>query len=392
MPLTGEPIDDPSEIPDRPALAVKIDNASAGRPQSGLNEADIVIEEIINDTSTRLAASSTARESIRSARSGRAGTPTSCCSRRSTSRCTCGAAATPASPTTSSGRSSPTSSFLKTPGTTGARGAGADQPLHLDRGDVGADPGGLRGRPPVVLPYLRPGDRAQGDPATVIDVTMDGNRVRWEYNPEDGLYYRWQNGDEHLTENSGQVSTKNVVVMAANYLQSPIDADTPDAQMLGSAPVYIFTGGTVRVGIWLRFESTDRADGENPEFFDNLDDLNAHRPGAGPDLARDPEEPRRRAQLVRMIRATSSGCENISQWLAVELGVVPRRVVAGAGGVSGEASGLVAGREHVRRDAHRRGVSRHRRHERRERLRPDALEEPGDTIGPADLAGSGSYR
>jgi hypothetical protein len=80
---------------------------------------------------------------------------------------------------------------------------------------------------------------------------------------------RFQSGSEHLTENSGQVSTENVVVMAANYLQSPIDANTPDAQMLGVNPVYIFTGGTVRTGVWLRWASTDRY-----AFYENLDDPN----------------------------------------------------------------------------------------------------------------------
>ena len=50
MPLTGEPIDDESEIPDRPALVVKISNAPLSvLPQAGLNSADIVFEEVIND-------------------------------------------------------------------------------------------------------------------------------------------------------------------------------------------------------------------------------------------------------------------------------------------------------------------------------------------------------
>ena len=42
-PLTGEPLDDPS-IMDRPALAVKIGTSSVGRPQTGINQADVLIE------------------------------------------------------------------------------------------------------------------------------------------------------------------------------------------------------------------------------------------------------------------------------------------------------------------------------------------------------------
>ncbi len=272
MPLTGEPIASESEIPNRPAMAVKIDNSGPGRPQSGLNEADIVIEQIINGGSTRLAAvfHSQGVDPVGPVRSGRYpdillleafNKPLYVWSGGN------------AGVTYYIERSQLTDlSFLKTSGYYRRAGRQAPTNLYTSTDAMWEKTPEEFEVPPVVLPYLRPGDQLTGDPATVIDVTMDGNRVRWEYNPEDGLYYRWQNSQEHLTENSGQVSTKNVVVMAANYLQSPIDADTPDAQMLGSAPVYIFTGGTVRVGIWLRFESTDRY-----QFFDNLDDLNELR-------------------------------------------------------------------------------------------------------------------
>ncbi|MCY4162730.1 MAG: DUF3048 domain-containing protein [bacterium] len=42
-PLTGKPLADPS-IMERPALAVKIGTSSVGRPQSGINQADIILE------------------------------------------------------------------------------------------------------------------------------------------------------------------------------------------------------------------------------------------------------------------------------------------------------------------------------------------------------------
>ena len=45
-PLTGLPVTDDA-VAQRPALVVKIDNNSAARPQHGLNEADIVFEEIV---------------------------------------------------------------------------------------------------------------------------------------------------------------------------------------------------------------------------------------------------------------------------------------------------------------------------------------------------------
>ena len=54
MPLTGLPIKDPA-LAARPALVVKIDNFPDARPQSGLNQADIVFEENVEQI-TRFAA------------------------------------------------------------------------------------------------------------------------------------------------------------------------------------------------------------------------------------------------------------------------------------------------------------------------------------------------
>jgi hypothetical protein len=272
MPLTGEPIDSEDEIPDRPAMAVKIDNSGPARPQSGLNEADIVIEQIINGGATRLAAifHSQGVDPVGPVRSGRYpdillleafNKPLYVWSGGN------------AGVTYYIERSQLTDlSYLKTPGYYRRPGRKAPTNLYTSTEAMWEKTPDDFEVPPVVLPYLRPGEALTGEPATEIVVTMDDNEARWEYNPDDGLYYRWQNDQRHMTENSGQVSTKNVVVMAANYLQSPIDARTPDAQMLGSAPVYIFTGGTVRVGVWLRFESTDRY-----QFFDSIETLNELR-------------------------------------------------------------------------------------------------------------------
>lgn len=54
-PLTGEPVSD-RDILDRPALAVKVENTPASRPQAGLSEADIVFEELVEGGITRFIA------------------------------------------------------------------------------------------------------------------------------------------------------------------------------------------------------------------------------------------------------------------------------------------------------------------------------------------------
>ena len=78
-PLTGLPATDPAKLK-RPALVVKIDNADGdgrgnqARPQTGLNQADVVYEEKVEGAVTRLAAIFQSQDSdpvgpIRSARS-----------------------------------------------------------------------------------------------------------------------------------------------------------------------------------------------------------------------------------------------------------------------------------------------------------------------------------
>ncbi len=54
-PLTGEPAPN-GKVPDRPALAEKVDNYPTARPQSGLDAADIVYEEPVESKITRYVA------------------------------------------------------------------------------------------------------------------------------------------------------------------------------------------------------------------------------------------------------------------------------------------------------------------------------------------------
>jgi hypothetical protein len=53
-PLNGLPV--PANVPDHPVLAVKVDNAYDARPQTGLDSADVLIEEQVEGGLTRFAA------------------------------------------------------------------------------------------------------------------------------------------------------------------------------------------------------------------------------------------------------------------------------------------------------------------------------------------------
>jgi hypothetical protein len=272
MPLTGEPLDDPSEIPDRPALVVKISNAPQSiLPQSGLNEADLVVEQIINDDVTRLAAvfHSTESDPVGPVRSGRAqdvnlllaldrplfawsgGNPAVTRAVRDSDLVDLDARFN--------------SGYYRRSGRSDAN------TLYSSTDVLWAQTPDEAGRPPRVFPYLPVGEEPDGEPATEITVRLDSIRAEWSYDEESGRYLRTQNGTRHTTEEGGEVNqvwADNVVVMMADYGLNPADGN-PDAQLLGSNPVYVFSGGTVRVGVWLRFEPTDPLD-----IFDNVDDLN----------------------------------------------------------------------------------------------------------------------
>lgn len=272
MPLTGEPIADASEIPDRPALVVKLSNAGRDAlPQAGLNRADIVFEEIIDSQLTRLAAvfHTQGSDPVGPVRSGRAqdislmlalnrplfawsgGNPAVRRAVRESELVDLDAVFSTGY-YRRSGRSSPNNLYSNTE-------------ALWEQAPDDSEP------PPVVFPYLRDGEELNGDPATEIEIRLDSTVARWEYDADSGLYFRWQDGNEHNTEDDNgveRVTTDNVVVMMADYGRNDFDGN-PDAQVFGSNPVFVFSGGTVRTGVWLRFAPTDRF-----AFFDNVTDLN----------------------------------------------------------------------------------------------------------------------
>lgn len=268
LPLTGEQVESAADVPDQPALAVKIDNHPRARPQAGLNEADIVFEENVENL-TRFAAvfhseSSDPVGPIRSARHQDVhvleafNTPLFAQSggNASVMRAVEDADLISLTPSNAAG-------FYRRSG----RG-GNPHNLYSSVSALRANTPRNFEAPEPVFYFLEPDQTVAGDPASVVDVAMDGVAVRWEYDGTSDRYYRWQNDQPHETELTGQVWADNVVVMDAEYRHHPGDGN-PTAQTLGTNTVTVFSGGTVQTGVWLRFQP------DGPfAFFDNVDDLN----------------------------------------------------------------------------------------------------------------------
>lgn len=273
MPLTGDPIDDLSAVPDRAALVVKISNyPQSVIPQAGLNAADIVFEEIINDGATRLAAvyHSDDVDPVGPIRSGRAQDINLLLSLQRPLYAWSGG--NPA--VTRAIRDSELIDLSAVNGSSGyyrRSGRSDANTLFSTSEALWAQTTDEAGRPTPVFPYVREDDELTGEAATQIAVQMDDTRLVWEYDEESDGYVRTQNGREHTTETADglePVWAKNVVVMLADYGVNTFDGN-PDAQVLGTNPVYVFTNGIVQEGVWLRFMPEDPF-----QFFDNFDDLN----------------------------------------------------------------------------------------------------------------------
>ena len=258
-PLTGLPVTDPAAA-ERPAMVVKIDNNKSARPQSGLNEADIVFEEIV-EVQTRFAAvfHSTGSDPVGPIRSGRTqdidllgsfDRPLFVWSggNRNVTRAIEESDLVDLSAQKNMNyqgggffrydqRSSPHNLYAQT-----------SMLWTLAPADAAA--------PPQQFEYLGADEEAAGDSASGATGDMDGLAVDWAWDAASGLYSRSSAGVPHLDAVSGgQVTTANVVVMEVVYRPSPADARSPEAQTIGSGTALVFTGGKVVTGTWTR---TDR--------------------------------------------------------------------------------------------------------------------------------------
>lgn len=260
MPLTGRPLVSAGEIPNRPALAVKMPNNRKAMPQTGLNEADIVFEQIINDGVTRFVAvfHSQGSDPVGPIRSGRA-----------------------QDVDILTNLDSPL--FAWSGGNDGVTGVVNNSSLvslnyvrgfsdaYYRRDGRGGAPHNLFSStdalwgftpedfavPPQIFPYMLNGESAEGDHASSIELELDSIRVRWDYDSATGQYLRFQYGEPHMSELSGQVWADNIVVLFVDYQRSPFDRKSPEAQTIGKGQALIFTDGVVRTGVWQRSSSAD---------------------------------------------------------------------------------------------------------------------------------------
>jgi hypothetical protein len=257
LPLLGTE----GDVPRRAALAVKIDDTTGGRPQSGLADADIVFEELVEGGLTRLLAIYHARDPatvgpVRSARStdltilpelGRplfawsGANPTFAAAVESADLIDVGFAAAPSAYRRDADRPAPYNLFAS--------------PEQL------RDAGGEPGRPPEPLfSYRDPGDALTGpgaEPVTAFATSGTGGlstEIRWEWDGDADTWRRSQDGSPHVDAAGEQVAVPNVVVRLTPYRDSgvrdSVGSVVPEAATVGEGDAWLLSGGRALPGRW----------------------------------------------------------------------------------------------------------------------------------------------
>ena len=249
QPLTGLA----GDVPNRPALVVKIDNGSRARPQSGLDVADIVVEEEVEGGVTRFAAIFHSTNAIVGpVRSGRT--------------TDIGVLVSLGDPLLLySGANDVTDALLldraAVQNRSAARSSGywrnssrrAPSNLYTDTAPHWASASG--GPPPPLFAYRPVGATSPiGESVSGLTVAYRANVASWEW--DGSAWLRSQGGRAHTAASGQRIAAANVVVIETRKIDTGMvdssGAVVPEFVFVGSGRATVFTDGKKIVGTWTR--------------------------------------------------------------------------------------------------------------------------------------------
>ena len=258
-PLTGVLLSDPS-IAQRPAVVVKVDNSPDGRPQTGIDKADVIVEEKVEGSVTRLLSAFHSEDApevgpVRSVRS----TDVNIVSAIGGVFAYSGGIApfvelikkAPVVSLSEDGKSSafqqkkgkrrPYATYTSTAALREAAGDGAKAPPKL----FDMLPPGGQFNPPGVAPATHAkvvfGPRTFGD---------------WDFDAATGLWLRSSNGTAHTVEGGGRLAFTNVIIQRTEYKGTPyVDpsgSPVDEAVVVGSGEAWILSQGKQVKATWTK--------------------------------------------------------------------------------------------------------------------------------------------
>ncbi len=251
-PLTGLP-DPDGEARGRPVVSVKIGNRTESRPQSGIVQADVIWEEIVEGGITRLVAmfNSEIPDVVGPVRSVRFTDPT---------------IVWPVGGffVYSGGVPQAVARLREAPVTDVDENAG--EPIMF-RDSSRESPFNLYTRPGDVLPlapdatapqplfsYLEDGADLGGEPLTAVTIPFagaEGHTARYDWDDSAGGWARTFDGEPTTDVDGNQVAPTNVVILFVDYAGGA-GVEGADAQLVGSGEAWILSQGQYLRGGWSR--------------------------------------------------------------------------------------------------------------------------------------------
>jgi hypothetical protein len=267
FPLTGTELTDPDAMM-RPALAAKIDNHPAARPQTGLNVADIVYEENVEKL-TRFAAifHSVGSDPVGPLRSG-----------RTQDIDILGSFNKPLFAWSGGNRKVTTAinqSDIVNVGWSASKGKGGyyressrkiPHNLYAKTTDLWtlSPEGSLAPAPQFLYRGVSDAAPATATPIAGAKVSMDNVPIYWEWDAAKSLFMRSSLNVRRVLEphtsmtgdTEEHIGAHNVVVLYVKYVASAADPKSPDAQTVGNGVGFVLTNGTILDVTWERADRT----------------------------------------------------------------------------------------------------------------------------------------
>ena len=260
-PLTGLPLD--PAAPARAALVVKIDNAPKARPQAGINEADIVVEEGVEGGVTRFFTlfHSTDAPSVGPVRSARStdllfaqqvGRPLFSYSGANRNF----AALVAKAPLVDVGVGRFPTAYHRQPGRPAPYNLFSETKTLFGSAADNVTP------PPPLFGYRPAGEappEAGSEPAPRVQAIWKLNittTVVFAWDEASKTFRRTTDGVPHLDAAGVQVATQNVVFQVVGYRNTGLvdqsGAAVPEAELVGEGDAWVLTGGRLIKGHWSR--------------------------------------------------------------------------------------------------------------------------------------------
>jgi len=268
-PLTGAVERRGQEWEQRQALAVKIGNSAPERPQAGLEDADVVYEELAEGGITRFIAVFHSREpgQVGPVRSARFVDPDVLAPFSPLFAYAGGVP--PVVARVSEVDSITDVNFDRFPEAY-ERIGGRRAPYNLYTSSDALWRRGDGSPPPALfswLPEEEGTDPASGEPGTSVTMSFSPmTSVRYQYDTDTETYLRFNGSTPHTLEDGSQVAPTNVVIQLVNVRPGTVvdqnRQTSPDSQVIGDGDAIVLRGGRAYRGRW------SRGGGEHTRFAD----------------------------------------------------------------------------------------------------------------------------